>query len=303
LLVDPVATPVSVGAALAGSSGTLTERPMSDSARFALHRPELHEALTRGEAKIKALMAASRMRVRANELLVEANTEHRWVYRMVSGWASRNRTLPDARDQAILVFLPGDLFAVKSMYVLKHSDDVIVLSDSVLERIDYRELLAACNADSDIAHRCTWQILEEERRLHSWVTSLGVGSAEERLALLLTDFHGRLAVSGVIDHNAMSFKMPLTQIQLAQHVGITAVHVNRVLRLFREQGIVAIRDGEVRIGNLERLAKIAFPLMDAYERRTPEYVGEQWNQCAPAGSAQCAAARATTSSEGGSSQE
>jgi CRP-like cAMP-binding protein len=132
-------------------------------------------------------MAASRMRVRANEVLIEANTEHRWVYRLVSGWASRNRTLMDARDQAILVFLPGDLFAVKSMYVLKHSDDVVVLSDSVVERIDHKELLAACNADSDIATRCTWQILEEERRLHSWVTSLGVGSAEERLALLLTD--------------------------------------------------------------------------------------------------------------------
>jgi CRP-like cAMP-binding protein len=247
---------------------------MSDSARYALHRPELRESLERGEAKIKALMAGSRIEARAGELLVEANTEHRWVYRVVTGWASRSRILPDARDQCILVFLPGDLFAVKSMYVQRHMDDVVVLADSVLERIDYRELLAAVGADADVSTRCTWQILEEERRLHSWVTGLGVGSAEERLALLLTDFHGRLALAGVIARDASSFLMPLTQVQLGQCVGITAVHVNRVLKTFREDGIVTIREGEVRIGDLERLAKIAFPLLDTYERRTPEYVGE-----------------------------
>jgi CRP/FNR family transcriptional regulator, anaerobic regulatory protein len=250
---------------------------MSDSARFALHRPELQEPLNRGESKIKALLAGSQLRVRANDLLIEANTEHRWVYRLVSGWMSRSRILPDARDQCILVFLPGDLFAVKSMYIVRHPDDVIALADSVLERIDQKELHDACDKDSDIANRCTWQILEEERRLHSWVTGLGVGTAEERLALLLSDFHGRLAVSGVIPRDALSFAMPLTQVQLGQAVGITAVHVNRVLKSFREQGIVTIRSGEVRIGDLQRLAKIAFPLLDTYERRTPEYVGESLN--------------------------
>src|SRR4051812_25458604 len=110
---------------------------MSDSARFALHRPELEEALLRGEARIGALMERSRVSARANEVLVEANTEHPWVYRLVSGWVSRSRTLPDARDQCILVFLPGDLFAVKSMFVRRHTDDVVALADSVLERVHH----------------------------------------------------------------------------------------------------------------------------------------------------------------------
>src|SRR5690349_463542 len=106
---------------------------MSDSARFALHRPELEEALIRGEARIGALVAGSRIPVRAGEVLVEANTDHPWIYRLVSGWISRSRTLPDARDQSILVFLPGDLFAVKSMFVRRHSDDVVALGDSLVE--------------------------------------------------------------------------------------------------------------------------------------------------------------------------
>jgi CRP-like cAMP-binding protein len=246
---------------------------MTDSARFALHRPEYGEALLRGEDKIIALMKGSARESPAGQILIEANTDHTYVYRLVSGWACRIRTLLDARDQCILVFLPGDLFAVKSMFVKRHFDDVVILSDAVVERIHYRDLHRAFQVDPDVATRCIWQVVEEERRLHSWVAGLGLGSADERLALLLIDFRGRLALSRTIPADTLCYEMPLTQIQLADHLGITAVHVNRVLKTFREGGIASVRDGFVTILDLERLTRIAFPLLDPYERATPEYVG------------------------------
>ena len=246
---------------------------MSDSARFALHRPEFLDALVRGESKIAALMKGSARTLVAGTTLIEAHTEHPFVYRLIKGWACRTRSLPDGRAQCILIFLPGDLFAVKSMFVTRHPDAVMLLSDSVTERLDYRELHAAYVADSDIASRCLWQVLEEERRLHSWVVGLGQGSSEERLALLLIDFHGRLVLSGSIPPEALTFNMPLTQAQLADHLGITPVHVNRVLKSFRESGIVTVREGRVSIGSLEALARRANALLDTHERATPEYVG------------------------------
>jgi len=145
------------------------------------------------------------------------------------------------------VFLPGDLFAVKSMFVMRHTDDVLILSDAQVERIHQRELHKALREDHDIADRCMWQVVEEERRLHSWVVGLGLGSSEERMALLLMDFHGRLARSGSIPVDSLRFQMPLTQVQLADHLGITAIHVNRVLKTFRESGIVTVRAGRVII--------------------------------------------------------
>ena len=51
------------------------------------------------------------------------------------------------------------------------------------------------------------------------------------------------------------------------------MHVNRILKSFRENGIASVRDGEVVITNLEELTRRAYPLLDAYERKTPEYVG------------------------------
>lgn len=247
-------------------------------ARKALHRPELTDALRRGEEKLKQRMGSNLVRVANERTIVRADSEHDWMYRLVSGWACRSRVIPGGRDQIILVFLPGDLFAMKSLFLQRHVDDIIALSDVVLERLHYQELRKLVTSDTDIAQRCMWQIVEEERRLHSWVCGLGQGSAEERLALLLIDFRGRLALAGVIASNALEYDIPLTQTQMADHLGITPVHVNRVLRNFRERGVLSLKDGRVTIFDLAALAKRAYPLLDAYERATPEYVGNSTHE-------------------------
>jgi CRP/FNR family transcriptional regulator, anaerobic regulatory protein len=246
---------------------------MSDSARFALHRPELLAALVEGENKIASLMKDSSITVAARATLVEANKDHRFVYRLLKGWAGRTRLLPDGRNQLILIFLPGDLVAVKSMFLTQQTDDIVAISELSVERIGYRELYNAYISDSDIAMRCAWQVVEEERRLHSWVVGLGQGSAEERIARLLLDFRGRLILSGTIEADSITYDIPLTHVQLADHVGITAVHVSRVLKDFRDSGMVTVRDGRVTITNLDMLAQRASALLDVYERMNPAYVG------------------------------
>jgi CRP/FNR family transcriptional regulator, anaerobic regulatory protein len=244
---------------------------LADSARFALHRPELLGALLRGDDKVALLMKDSSIAL-ARETLVEANKGHRFVYRLVKGWAGRTRLLPDGRNQLILIFLPGDLIAVKSMFLTHQPDAVVAVSAIRTERIDHRKLYAAFVADSDIAMRCVWQIVEEERRLHSWVAGHGQGSAEERLALLLLDLRGRLILSGAIPAHSLTYPMPLTQVQLAEHLGITPVHVSRVLKDFRDHHVVQVRDGRVTIAHLHKLTQKASALLDLYERTNPAYV-------------------------------
>jgi CRP-like cAMP-binding protein len=184
------------------------------------------------------------------------------------------RTLPDGRSQFVLIFLPGDLFAVKSMFVTRHSDDVVVLSDAVLEHIGQRDLRLAYDEDQDISTRCSWQLVEEERRLHNWVVGLGQGSANERMALLLIDFRGRLILSRSIAPEALSFDMPLSQERLGDHLGISAIHTNRVLKELREKGIVTVRGRKVTIKDYPALCAIAYPLLDTFERNAPEMTGE-----------------------------
>ena len=243
--------------------------------RFALHRSELLGSLESGERKIIALLKGSSCQLGAETTFVKAGEDHPYVYRLLQGWAGRARLLPDGRKQFILIFLPGDLFAVKSMFIAHHPDDIIAVSDIAVERVNYRKLQAAYISDSDIATRCIWQVIEEERRLHTWVVGLGQGSAEERIALLLIDFRGRLILSADIPSDSLSYAMPLTQAQMADHLGMTPVHVNRVLKGLRDRNIVSISGGRVEITDLEALAAAAAALLDPGERNTSAYVGRR----------------------------
>jgi len=230
-----------------------------------LAREPLIPSLRRGEAKLSVLLTET-VQLRAGEKLIAARTQHDFVYRVRSGWLCRVRDSADGREQIILSFLPGDLFAVKSMFLVTHPDSVVALSDCVVERVHYQRLLEALENDSDIANRCTWQVVEEERRLHNWIFGLGQGSAEERMALLLHELLVRLRRANAIGPEELSFAFPMNQQQLAEHLGITPVHVNRVLRTFRERDVVTVRGREVVIHSLAELRRIVEPMLDDHDR-------------------------------------
>jgi CRP-like cAMP-binding protein len=116
-----------------------------------------------------------------------------------------------------------------------------------------------------------FQLAEDERRLHNWVAALGRGSADERIATLLLDLRGRLCWAGLAKGDG--FQMPMTQQEIADHLGLTLVHVNRVLRRLREAGIVTVQRGVVTVNEMARLSRLAAPLQDIYERTTPEFGG------------------------------
>jgi CRP/FNR family transcriptional regulator, anaerobic regulatory protein len=239
--------------------------------RFGLHRPELSASLARGDAKLLERMASTAEMLPAGRVLIRSDTPHDYIYRLRSGWACRSRATNDGREQLILIFLPGDLFAVKSMIVPLHVDSVRILSDAVVERIHREDLLRLCAEDVDISHRCLMQVVEEERRLHSSVFGLGQGSAEERMARFLTEVRGRLIAASEMSRAEHNFPVPLTQEQLGDLLGITGVHVNRVLKVFRTREIATLREGQAYITNFQELGRLAAPLLDAYERTAPSY--------------------------------
>ena len=227
-----------------------------------LHRPELAASLALGDAAFDALVADPPRVIRAGTAIVPQGSQHDYVYRLRTGWVARVRQLSDGRAQYLMVFLPGDIFAVKSMFVVHQPDAVVALSDVTVERVEHQRLKAAFDGNPDLATRCTWQIVEEERRLHNWVVSLGQGSAEERIAYVLREFSVRLAGADPGGSGVPEFVMPLTQEQLGSVLGLTSVHVNRVLRRLREDEIVSVRNRKVVITDADALERIARPLQD-----------------------------------------
>jgi CRP-like cAMP-binding protein len=189
-----------------------------------------------------------------------------------AGWVARTRQIEDGRRQLIVVFLPGDLMGIKSMLLERQPNTIECLTDAQVRTIDHKRLLELVEQDHAAGVRIMFQLAEDERRLHNWVAALGKGSADERIATLLLDLRGRLFQTGLASGNG-SFRMPLTQQEIADHLGLTVVHVNRVLRRLRESGIVTVQRGVVTVEGATRLSRLAAPLQDIFERATPEFGG------------------------------
>ena len=79
----------------------------------------------------------------------------------------RCRHMPDKRGQIIVIFLPGDLFAVKSQLLSKQPDDIIALTQVSVDVVTCDILQSALDRDADLAMRLMWQLGEDERRLHN----------------------------------------------------------------------------------------------------------------------------------------
>src|SRR3954465_9586182 len=243
---------------------------MSD-IRYPLHRPELRDLLIRGEAILQQAMGPPSL-CREGAKLVSTGEESRTVYLLESGWVARTRTTEDDRRQIMMVFLPGDLMGIKSMLLERQPDTIECLTDARVRIIDYQRLRDLVAQDHAVSIRVMFQLAEDERRLHNWVTALGKGMADERIATLLLDLHGRLHWTG--SANGGGFYMPMTQQEIADHLGLTLVHVNRVLRRLREAGIVTVQRETVKVDEMARLSQLAAPLQDIYERSAPEFGGQ-----------------------------
>jgi CRP/FNR family transcriptional regulator, anaerobic regulatory protein len=226
-----------------------------------MFRPEIEILATRGEAALLAAMSPMPRLLQRGDLLMQMEEAHEFVYAVNSGWLARTRTMPDGRRQIIVIFLPGEFCGIKTVFMARQPDAIEALTRSSARRIHYQEVCSLAAKDFAVAMHLARQLAEDERHLHNWNVRLGQATAEERVAALLLELRNRLLRLGVParDH----YTLPLTQQQIADHVGLTTVHVNRVLRRFRGRDMVSIRRGEVTFGeNVTALEELARPVQD-----------------------------------------
>ena len=84
---------------------------------------------------------------------------------------------------------------------------------------------------------------------------MGQREADKQMAHFFCEMLVRLKVVGRVSHD--SFTFPATQTDLADALGITTVHANRVLQDLRSQGLIAWRDKRAHIPDVERLNAFA----------------------------------------------
>ena len=174
---------------------------------------------------------------------------------ILSGWAFRQRLLPDGRRQIFSVLLPGDAIGVTVQP--RPLDATTTIAITRMTTVDASELLTpgALTACPELLANLNGAANYEASLLLDHVVRLGRQTAYERVAHLLLELNDRLCVVGLGQDGV--FDAPLTQEIMADALGLSVVHINRTLQQLRREHMIVFEGGRVTLLAPDRLAAAA----------------------------------------------
>ena len=195
------------------------------------------------------------VRIPADRTFIRVGQELDHSTLLLDGLMCRYKDLSGGQRQITEIHVPGD-FADLHSFTLKHLDhNIMTLTPCTIAKSPHARIQKLCEDFPRLA-RIMWFSTNLDACIHrEWELSLGRRTAIERTAHLFCELYLRLGIVGLTAGN--TFDLPLIQAELAECLGLTSVHVNRVLRELREQGLVEFRSGRVTIADLEGLKRVA----------------------------------------------
>jgi CRP-like cAMP-binding protein len=214
-----------------------------------------HRAMDETVALYRSLGGRPRHVPARQDLVCEGRAFTKTVY-VISGWLCRYKRLEDGRSQIISIVLPGDLCPVESSPDRGAAFSLRTISDAVIFEIDLEKLDESQSSHQPLMDAVREASLLETAILREGVLSLGQRTAVERCAHFICELYWRLRAVGLAKN--LRFKFPITQEELAETIGISTVHANRVLRNLRNLQLIELApDKTFEIRNLEALQKVA----------------------------------------------
>ena len=193
--------------------------------------------------------------VGARRDLIREGDEPKSVFLVLDGWACRYKQLPDGRRQIVGLFIPGDICDL-NVYILKEMDHSIGaitnLKVAEIGRDDFEQLM---QANPRVMQALFWDELVTVSVQREWTLNVGQRTAYERISHLFVELFLRLKAVGLADGN--SCDLPLTQVDIADASGLTAVHVNRTLQELRKEGLIELQGRKLVIPDLTALKNAA----------------------------------------------
>jgi CRP-like cAMP-binding protein len=171
---------------------------------------------------------------------------------VVSGWACSQRVLRDGRRQIFDLIVPGEGYGFGPTGQGRGRQTIVALTST--ETVDARVFLdAAHEAPSGGLWRAVLgMVVEDDLRRSEHMVRLGRLTAYEKIAHFILEMQRRTGFA-----HAPSFPLPLTQEIVADTLGLSVVHLNRVLRQLRAEEIVTIRAGVATVRDQKALAAAA----------------------------------------------
>jgi len=174
---------------------------------------------------------------------------------LLSGIACRYKMMGDGRRAIVGFLLPGDFTNLLFADRQKLDFGVAALTPCEVTDVSCATLQALASAHPQLA-RALWASTQMDQAVQrAWLANISQCTGDKRMAHLLCELRQRLAMVGLADGE--SFRLPITQQELADALGLSTVHVNRVLQHLKELDLIRMMDRNVIIPDLDRLEAFA----------------------------------------------
>ncbi len=177
------------------------------------------------------------------------------VQLILEGWAARYKMFPDGSRQITAFLIPGDFCDLHVTILGKMDHSIMALTPCKVAWLASDRLDRLTAEHPRLTRALWWGTLLDEAILRAWIVNLGRRDAYERIAHLLCELHARMAIVGLVQDNRLD--LPVTQEELADATGLTAVHVNRTLQRLRGDDLIELSGRVLTLKDAEGLKRTA----------------------------------------------
>ena len=173
----------------------------------------------------------------------------------MSGFAFRQKLTGEGGRQILSINIPGEALDFQSIFldVADHSVQMLTRGHvAFVARADIQEL---ARSSASIGHAILINTLVEASIFREWLLNIGRRDAKTRLAHVLCELAMRLEAHGLTED--MGYHLPMTQAELADALGLTPVHLNRVIRALESEGLIERTKRDVKFPDWERMRDTA----------------------------------------------
>ena len=238
-----------------GSAENTSEGAGLDCPSALIAKLEIGSPLGKEDRDALLTLCGNVRKVEANRDIIREGESPDHVHLMIEGWAARYKIVPGGGRQITAFLIPGD-FCDAHVTILRQMDHgIVALTPAAVAYIPQAVFEALPLGRPELARALWWATLVDEAVLRSWIVNMGRRDAYEGVAHLLCELEVRLLHVGlVLDGH---FDLPLTQEELADSLGLTPVHTNRVLQRLRSEGLIKLKGGALTILDRNGLRKAA----------------------------------------------
>ena len=191
-------------------------------------------------------------RFEPQEMILSKGKAEHTVF-LIHGLISRQKQANGA-SQIIALSFPGDGVDLQSLFLEKTDVALVAHGPTVVAYVPHGALIELCDDHPHLAKMLWHDTIVDGVIFREWAMNIGHRSAHHRLGALLLECEARLAAIG--EAHEGTFTLRLTQQELASSLGLSLVHLNKILRRLREENLVTTKGREMRICDKVTLTKV-----------------------------------------------